>query len=103
MKWIASLIAGVVLGTASVLLHAAKMPLGLASALLGTGTGIWIVGRKFSKRFYKVLASIGWVTIVFTAAAPGVGNELLIQGNFAGNGLVLGGFFVLLVAIFTRA
>ena len=102
MKWIASLFAGTVLGTASVLLHAAKVPFGLTLSLIGTGTGIWIIGRQFGKRLFKILAGVGWVAIVLNAAAPGVGDELLVQGNFAGSGLVLGGIVVLVMTILIR-
>ncbi len=102
MKILASFIAGIVLGGAAVLLHDSAFPFGLALALIGSGTGVWLLGRAFGKRLPKLAAILGWIGIVFNAAAPGVGNELLVQGNKSGNSLVLGGFLVLLLAFFAK-
>ena len=88
------------LGGAAVLLHDVKFPFGVALALIGSGTGIWMLGRSLGKKRYKFAAILGWIGIVFNASAPGVGNELLVQGNTSGNFLVLGGFISLVLAFF---
>ncbi|MBC7463753.1 MAG: hypothetical protein H7227_05800 [Actinobacteria bacterium] len=98
MKLLGSFISGIALGTAAVFLHDVKFPFGLALVLIGSGTGIWMLGRAFAKKRYKFAAIIGWIGIVLNASAPGVGNELLVQGNTAGNALILGGFVTLVLA-----
>lgn len=99
MKLIGSLIWGGVLGAAAVLLHSAYLPFGLILALLGSGVGIWLLGRAWGLRRYKVLAAIGWALVTLRGGSPGVGGELLVQGNFAGNALVVGGFAMLVLAV----
>lgn len=103
MKLIASFLSGIVLGTAAVFLHDAKFPFGLALALIGSGTGVWILGRIFGKRRHKFAGILGWIVIVLNASAPGVGNELLVQGNTSGSVLVLGGFIVLVLVFVARS
>lgn len=99
MRLIASFLWGGVLGAAAVLLHDAYAPLGLILALIGSGVGIWLLGRKWGLRRYKVFACIGWSLAILIGGKPGVGGELLVQGNFAGNALVLGGLGVLVLAV----
>ena len=89
MKFVASLLWGIILGIAAVLLHDVKYPFGLLITLIGSSTGIWILGRAFGKKIFKFLGIVGWIGVVLNAAAPGVGNELLVQGNTAGSALVL--------------
>lgn len=89
-----------ILGIAAVMLHDVKFPFGLALALVGSGTGIWMLGRVLGKKIYKFLGIVGWIGVVFNAAAPGVGNELLVQGNSSGSSLVLIGSLTLIIAFF---
>lgn len=103
VKLVGAFVWGAILGAAAVLLHSAFVPFGLILTLLGSGVGIWLIGKKWGLRRYKLLASIGWVLIVLRGGRPGVGGELLIQGNFAGNALVIGGFAVLVFAVAARA
>lgn len=103
MKLIASLLWGVVLGTAAIFLHSSYSPFGLALALSGTGIGVWMIGRAWGKRYFKVLSMIGWFVIVLRASTLGVGGELLVQGNWEGNALVVGGLITLLIAVTLRA
>lgn len=103
MRLVGALLWGAILGGAAVLLHGAFVPFGLILSLLGSGIGIWLVGRHWGSRRYKVLAAIGWVFITFLGASPGIGGELLVEGNFAGNALVVGGFATLVVAVLVRA
>lgn len=95
MKLIGSLVWGGILGAAAVLLHSAFLPFGLILSLLGSGIGIWLVGRTWGLRRYKVLAACGWVLVTLRGGYPGIGGELLVQGNFAGNALVVAGFAML--------
>lgn len=102
MKLVGSFIWGGVLGAAAVLLHSAYVPFGLVLALLGSAIGIWIIGRAWGLRRYKVLAAIGWTLVTLRGSLPGIGGELLIQGNFAGNALVVAGFAMLLFVVSVR-
>ncbi len=99
MKLFGSLVWGGIVGAAAVLLHDAYVPIGLILTLLGTGIGIWLPGRAWGARRYKVFAAIGWVASVLIGGIPGVGGELLVQGNFAGNALVMAGLATIVFAV----
>jgi hypothetical protein len=101
MKWIASFLGGSFLGFASVALHNSYPPFGLAISLLGTWLGVSIVGKVFMARGYKLATSAGWLLVVIRAAAPGVGGELLIEGNSTGNLLISLGIAALILGIFS--
>ncbi len=102
MKLVGSFIWGGILGAAAVLLHSAYVPFGLVLALLGSAVGIWLTGRVWGFRRYKVLAAIGWALVTLRGSLPGIGGELLIQGNFAGNALVVAGFAMLVFVVAVR-
>lgn len=102
MKLLASLAWGIVLGAAAVLLHDAYVPFGLVIAILGSSMGVWLVGRMWGRRRYKVAAVFAWLGLVLRAGSLGAGNELLVQGNITGNALVVGGFLVLLAVASLR-
>ena len=102
MKLVGAFIWGAILGAAAVLLHSAYVPFGLILALLGSGVGVWLVGRKWGLRRYKFLAAVGWVLVTLRGGTSGVGGELLVQGNFAGNALVVGGFVMLIFVVASR-
>jgi hypothetical protein len=99
MRIILSLVYGFVLGAAAVLLHNAYQPWGLALSLIGSGLGIWLIGRAWGLRRYKFLAAFTWCALIFIASKPGVGGEILVLGNSMGNALVIGGFFTLCIAV----
>lgn len=103
MKILGALVWGAVLGAASVLLHAAYLPYGLLFAFLGAAVGVWLLGRMWGSRGYKVISALGWFAIVLRAGALGKGGELLVQGNSAGNALVAGGFVMMIFAIGARS
>ncbi len=103
MKLIASILWGVVLGTAAIFLHSAYSPFGLVLALLGSSIGVWMIGRAWGKRYFKVLSMIGWFVIVIRASTLGVGGELLVQGDWEGNTLVVGGLISMLISVTLRA
>ena len=100
MKWIASFLGGAILGISSIALHNAFLPFGLVVCLLGTWLGISLIAKAYGNRKYKITAAIGWVLIVLRASVPGVGGELLVEGNFAGNTLVIAGIALVVAAIF---
>ena len=102
MKLIGSLIWGGILGAAAVLLHSAFVPFGLVLALLGSGIGIWLIGRAWGMRRYKLVSAVGWALVVLQAGTPSMGGELLVQGNFAGDAFVLGGFAMLVLTIWVK-
>ncbi len=99
MKYIGSLIWGAVLGAAAVIIHNAFVPVGLILALLGTGVGIWAIGKAWGLRRYRVLAVLVWAGVVIRGALSGVGGELLVVGNIAGNTLIFAGVATLALAI----
>ena len=103
MKLLGSMIWGLLLGAAAVLLHDAYLPFGLILALLGSSIGVWLVGRLWGRRRYKLMTVVAWVAVVLRAGTLGTGNELLVQGNFSGNALVVGGFLILLVVAALRS
>jgi len=99
MKYIGSIIWGGILGGAAVMIHNAFYPAGLILALLGTCVGIWLLGKAWGIRRFKVLAALIWAYVALRAGTPGVGGELLVQGNTAGNALVYAGVAALAIAI----
>ena len=103
MKLLASIIWGFLLGAAAVLLHDAYLPFGLTMALVGSAIGVWLVGRLWGRRRYKAGTVLAWFVLVLRAGSLGTGNELLVQGNFSGNALVVGGFLILLVVASLRS
>ncbi len=103
MKFLASIIWGLILGAAAVLLHDAYLPFGLILALLGSSIGVWLVGRLWGRRRYKLATVVVWFVLVLRAGTLGTGNELLVQGNFSGNALVVGGFLILLIVTSLRS
>ncbi len=103
MKLLGSIIWGLLLGAAAVLLHDAYLPFGLILALLGSSIGVWLVGRLWGRRRYKLATVVAWFALVLRAGTLGIGNELLVQGNFSGNALVVGGFLILLIVATLRS
>ncbi len=99
MRFIFSIGFGIVLGAASALLHNAYPPLGLLLSLLGSGVGIWLLGRHWGLRRYKVMAGVAWFVIVLKAGTLGVGHELLVEGNSTGNALIIAGSLSILISI----
>jgi hypothetical protein len=103
MKLIGSIVWGAILGAAAVLIHNAFIPIGLILALLGSGIGVWLVGRAWGLRRYKTLTGIAWILIVARGGSLGVGGEMLVQGNIAGNALVVAGFITIVLAVAAKA
>ena len=99
MRLVSSLFAGFVTGAVAVLLHLALPPAGLILSVIGTFTSLWVLGRVFGSRKYKAIAGVGWSIIFWQGAKFGVGNEILIQGDNLGTGLLFFGAIAVLAAI----
>ena len=99
MKYIGSLIWGAVLGAAAVMIHNAFVPIGLIIAVVGSFVGIWLIGKEWGMRRFKVLAALAWAYVALRGGTSGVGGELLVQGNVAGNTLIYAGVATLALAI----
>ena len=99
MKYLLSIVAGVITAVAATFIHKFAPPFGITISILGTFTALWVIGRIYAGRRFKVIAAIGWITIFFQAASFGVGKELLIQGDNLGNSFFFLSFAALLIAI----
>lgn len=99
MKFFSSVAVGVASGAAAVFLHLVFPPFGIALSVLGSFTAIWIVGRKYGKRFYKIVSAIAWMVIFSRAATFGSGKEILIQGDTLGNNFLMLAFLALVIAV----
>lgn len=100
MRFFASLVIGALCGVAATFLHNAFAPWGLYLSLFASGISIWVVGRLWGYRRYKIIAGVTLFFVLIRAGTLGVGNELLIQGNSAGNTLLMAG---ILIVIFVAA
>lgn len=99
MKFVFSFLVGIASGIAAVLLHDMASPFGALLAIAGTFTSMWVLGRKFGKRIYKLVGIVGWVCVFAKAATLGAGGELLVQGNNTGSALAFFGTLSLIVAL----
>lgn len=102
MRFIFSLLAGVVGAAISILLHPSFPPFGVLAALTVSYCSIWVVGRIYGSRKFKFVALIGWFALIFKAGSFGVGQELLIQGDGVGSALLLLGSLAVFAAVVAR-
>jgi hypothetical protein len=102
MQFLFAVIIGAATALCSLLLHQSIPPVGVLASLLFTYLAIWQVGRAMGARKYKVAASIGWVAVTIRAGTFGVGQELIVQGDFVGSALFLFGTLLLFAAIAAR-
>jgi hypothetical protein len=103
MQFLTALFFGASSGVAAVLLHQSLPPLGLILGLTLSYFSIWYVGRYTGKRSYKFLAAFIWVLIALRAGSFGVGQELLIQGDSIGAGIMTLGLLAIGLAAIRRA
>ena len=103
MQILTALFFGASSGVAAVLLHQSLPPLGLILGLTLSYFSIWYVGRYTGRRSYKFLAAFIWVLIALRAGSFGVGQELLIQGDSIGAGLMILGLMTVGLAALRRA
>jgi hypothetical protein len=99
MKYLFSALACIATAAAATFLHKFAPPFGLVISIAGTFTAIWVIGRIYAARRFKVFAAIGWSVIFFQAASFGVGKELLVQGDNLGNAFFFISFAALVIAI----
>ena len=91
-----ALASGALAGAAAILLHLQLPPFGILLALLGSVATVWAVVQKSHQRRSGFLAAIAWLMVIWRAAIPGAGGELLIQGDLAGEVVALVGSFLVL-------
>jgi hypothetical protein len=97
-----AILTGIVLGIVGILFHNSYSPFGLMIALLESGIGFFIFGRRIPGRFVHLLLFFSWLAVVYKSASFGVSQEILIEGNINGFIFLLGGmianFFALAIA-----
>lgn len=103
MRYIFSLAAGAVSAVIAILLHQSLPPFGVIVSLTFTYSSIWLVGRLYAGRSFKVIAAIGWIAVLLRGSTFGEGQELLVQGDGVGSTLLLLGTLVVLSAVASRA
>ena len=96
-QWLTAISAGALSSAAATLLHLQLPPFGLILALIGSATTIWALMQKTGKRRYPIVAALIWIALAWRAALPGAGGELLVQGDLAGEVLVVAGSLLVLV------
>ncbi len=99
MRYLLSLLLGLALGASSVFIYSLYPPVGLVFSIAATSLGIWVAGRFWGKRIYRILAAVGWGFVVLRAGFPGINEEYLIQGNSTGVSLINFGFIAVVIAI----
>ena len=100
MKYVLSILTGCAAAGAAVLLHLQLPPWGIALALVGSMSSIWAVVRKSGARRFGFVAALAWIAVTWRAALPGVGGELLVQGDLPGEVLVLVGTGLVAITAF---
>lgn len=103
MRYLLAIIYGAAAAVPAILLHQTLPPLGIIVGLLFSYLAIWLVGRSFGARFFKFIAAIGWIAVIFRASTYGTGQELLVQGDGVGSTLLLVGTLVVLIAVAARS
>lgn len=99
MRYLLSVLLGLALGASSVFIYSLYPPVGLVFSIAATSLGIWVAGRFWGKRMYRILAAVGWGFVVLRAGFPGINEEYLIQGNSMGVSLINFGFIAVVIAI----
>lgn len=102
MQALLAFFVGAASAVVAILIHQTLPPIGVLTGLMFTYISIWLVGRKFAARKYKVYAAIGWTFAMLRAATFGSGQELLVQGDGVGTSILLIGVFVAFAAIAAR-
>jgi hypothetical protein len=103
MKYLLSIIAGVLLGAASVLVHNLLPPFGLIFVILAIFVGIRLVGKTWGGRTVLIFATFGWTLVVTRAGTIGNGDEILILGNNIGNFFIFLGLISAILATLAKA
>jgi hypothetical protein len=93
-----SLFFGIAIGISGVFLHNAYQPVGLIVSGIALILATYLLREMYRSRTSFLLFAAGWLFIVIRGATTGNGDELLVEGNFYGTWLLLGGIAWLLVA-----
>ena len=101
MRYLYSLVTGLVLGASSVFIHGLFPPFGLVLSIAATCCGIWAAGRVWGSRTCRFIAAAAWGFVVLRAVYPGVNQEFLILGNTTGFILVNFGLIAVVISILT--
>ncbi|MFM9151586.1 MAG: DUF6113 family protein [Candidatus Planktophila sp.] len=99
MRYLFSLVVGVLTAAAGVFLHLSYPPAGLILALAGSAATFWSIGRQYGKRRFKVVAFVGWLVVINDATTFGDGGELLVQGDRAGITFLVSALAVVIISI----
>jgi hypothetical protein len=99
MRYLYSLVLGMVLGAGSVFLYSFYPPIGLVLSIVATALGIWAAGRLWGKRSYRFIAAAAWTFVILRAGFPGINEEYLLQGDSIGVSLINFGFIAVVIAI----
>jgi hypothetical protein len=100
VKYLFSFIVGGLTAAGGVFLHLSYPPAGLILALAGSAATFWSIGRRYGKRRFKVIAFLGWLTVINDATKLGDGGELLVQGDRLGMTFLASALTVVVVSIF---
>ena len=103
MRYLLAFVSGAAAGVVAILLHQSLPPVGVIASLFISYSAIWLVGRRFAARSFKVVAAIGWISVLLRGSTFGEGQELLVQGDGVGSTLLLLGTLVVLCALAARA
>lgn len=93
---------GAAVGLADVLLHNSYRPFGLLLSLLALALGAYLIREMYKSRLSSWLYVFGWLAVIVRASSIGNGGEILVEANFYGNALVLGGVALLAVSTLRR-
>ena len=102
MRYAIALLSGAFAGLIAILLHQSAPPLGVMASLLFSYLAVWLVGRRYAARSFKLVAVLGWVAVLLRGSTFGEGQELMVQGDGVGSTLLLLGTLVVLFAVAAR-
>lgn len=94
-----AILIGAVLAVIAVLFHNSYSPFGLIIALIESALGIYFLTKHYRGIALPFIAFGAWATVIYRAGSLGVSEELLIEGNFNGNVLLIGGLILNFIAI----
>jgi len=102
VRYAIALLSGAFAGVIAILLHQSVPPFGVIASLLFSYLVVWLVGRRFAARSFKLIAALGWIAVLLRGSTFGEGQELMVQGDGVGSTLLLLGTLVVLFAVAAR-
>ena len=94
-----ALLFGGAVGLSGTLLHNSYRPIGLVLSLTALLLGAYLIREMHLSKLSSWLYVFGWFAVILRGSNIGNGGEILIEGDFYGNSLVLGG--TILVVLYT--